>query len=69
MTLRTLKAKVVKSLKIRGAKSVRLWALLQSMQDEGLWVVRELDVDNDGVREMEWWGLEDDSGIGIYVSL
>ncbi|KAG8907993.1 hypothetical protein FRB99_001159 [Tulasnella sp. 403] len=61
MNLKTLRAKVLKSLNLRPPRtaSVRLWAILHAKTG---WVAGEMDLGGDGGKEIDFWGLENGSG-------
>ncbi|KAG8899507.1 hypothetical protein FRC00_001340 [Tulasnella sp. 408] len=65
MNLKTLRAKSLKALKIRPATAttVRLFALLAKNTDEAVTI--EMDCDADGGKEIDFWGLENGSGVGV----
>ena len=64
MPLRALRLKILKSLKVPSSRSeeIRLWAMLH--RDDGVWVLNEMVSDADN-REVDRFGLEEGSGIGI----
>lgn len=68
MNLKTLRAKSLKALKIRpanaAAATVRLFALL-TKDDTDEAVTIEMDCDTDSGREIDFWGLENGSGVGV----
>lgn len=67
MNLKTLRAKSLKALKIRpanAAATVRLFALL-TKDDADEAVTIEMDCDTDSGREIDFWGLENGSGVGV----
>jgi hypothetical protein len=64
MPLRVLRLKILKSLKIPTARSeeIHLWAMLH--REDGVWVLSEMLTDADN-REVDRFGLEEGSGIGV----
>ncbi|KIO34311.1 hypothetical protein M407DRAFT_127339 [Tulasnella calospora MUT 4182] len=68
MNLKTLRAKSLKALKIRPATAatVRLFALLAKDNTDDA-VTIEMDCDGDGGKEIDFWGLENGSSVGVLV--
>jgi len=72
MTLKTLRAKVLKSLKLRPSSGtvLRLWAIYHLPgHDRGTQalVCRELDLAVDGGKEVNFWSLENGTGVGVLL--
>ena len=71
MTLKILRAKALKTLKLRPSPttSVRLWVILHGANHVGreLLVLRELDLESEASKEIDFWGVEEGSGIGVLL--